>query len=289
MSVEFKAARMINLGCGRRIHPDWVNVDIAPRRPEVIRCDLSRGIPYADNAFDVAYHSHVLEHIRRADALPFLRECFRVLKPGGILRVATPDLERICRLYLQKLESAAAGETPHDYDWMLLEMYDQTVRETPGGQMSPFLGQDPLPNEPFVLDRIGQEGREIIDGLRQSRAAETRKKPVWREIIRRPRTMFDILGGTLARLFLGGDAPRALEIGRFRLAGEVHQWMYDRVSLARLLLAAGFGKPVVCAAGESAVAGWAAFRLDTNADRSAVKPDSLFMEAVKPAESPRQR
>jgi predicted SAM-dependent methyltransferase len=274
---------MINLGCGRRLHPAWVNVDIAPQNPAVIRCNLSRGIPFADNSFDVAYHSHLLEHIRRADALPFLRECLRVLRPGGILRVATPDLERICRIYLEKLGRAAAGDAPHDYDWILLEMYDQTVRETPGGQMAAFLRQDPLPNESFVLERIGQEGREILAGLRQSTAAGRKGQPDWREVIRRPRSLWDMLGQGLARVFLGAGAPRALQIGRFRLAGEVHQWMYDRVSLARLMLAAGFCGPTLRSAGESAVAGWAGFNLDTASDGSVVKPDSIFMEAAKPA------
>jgi hypothetical protein len=45
--------RMTNLGCGRRIHPAWGNVDIAPPRPEVIRCDLSRGIPFESDSFFV--------------------------------------------------------------------------------------------------------------------------------------------------------------------------------------------------------------------------------------------
>ena len=206
--------RMINLGCGQRLHPAWVNVDISPQQPGVIRCDLSRGIPFADNSFDAAYHSHVLEHIRRPEALPFLRECCRVLKPGGILRVATPDLERICRIYLEKLGRATTGEAPHDYDWMMLEMYDQTVREKSGGQIAEFLRQSPLPNEEFVLQRSGQEGRDIIKNLRP----ETRRQPPsrLRKIIRRPRGLLDMVGYGMVRLFFGAEGPRALDIGRFR-------------------------------------------------------------------------
>src|ERR1700683_883679 len=149
-------ARMINLGCGNRFHPACVNADIAPSHPSVIPCDLSQRLPFPDQDFDVVYHSNVLEHIRRDDALPFLRECFRILKPGGILRVATPDLERICKLYLEKLQQAAAGDSAsaHDYDWMLLEMYDQTVREKSGGGMIDFLRQNPLPDESFWVARM---------------------------------------------------------------------------------------------------------------------------------------
>jgi SAM-dependent methyltransferase len=280
-------ARMINLGCGNRFHSDWVNADIAPSDPSVIPCDLSKNLPFPDNGFDVVYHSNVLEHIRRDDALPFLRECYRILKPGGILRVATPDLERICKLYLEKLQRAAAGDSAsaYDYDWMLLEMYDQTVREKSGGGMIDFLRKNPLPNEPFVLERIGQEGRELITTLRRaspSKQPAPKPRTPLQEIVRRPRSIFKILGQIFLKSWFGPDAQRALEIGRFRLAGEVHQWMYDRFSLARLMMSAGFRDPILRSPVDSAIPNWSEFHLDTLPDGSAIKPDSFFMEARKP-------
>jgi SAM-dependent methyltransferase len=277
-----KSARMINLGCGSRFHPDWVNADIAPLDPSVVQCDLSRKLPFPENEFDVAYHSNVLEHIRRDDALPFMRECFRILKPGGILRVAVPDLERICKLYLEKLQQAAAGDSAsaHDYDWMQLEMYDQTVREKNGGAMLDFLRQNPLPNESFVLERIGQEGCELIAALRN--APPPKQRTLLQEIIRRPRTLFGMFGHGFLKTFFGANTPRALDIGRFRLAGEVHQWMYDRFSLARLMLSAGFRGTTLRSPVDSAIPDWTKFNLDTLPDGSAIKPDSFFMEATKP-------
>jgi predicted SAM-dependent methyltransferase len=306
-----KTARMINLGCGSRFHPDWVNADIVPRDPSVIQCDLSQRLPFPDGDFDVVYHSNVLEHIRRENALSFMRECFRVLKPGGILRVAVPDLERICKLYLEKLQQAAAGDaaSAHDYEWMLLEMYDQTVREKSCGAMLDFLRQNPLPNESFVLERIGQEGRELIAALRNSPPPELRTQtppstpqaqvPPLRpriqlqEIIRRPRTLFEMLGRrsstspeTQSQGFLkahfGENWQRALDIGLFRLAGEVHQWMYDRFSLARLMSNAGFREPTLRSPMDSVIPDWTKFNLDTLPDGRVVKPDSFFMEATKP-------
>src|SRR5277367_2424191 len=273
--------RMINLGCGSRFHPDWVNADIAPRDPSVLRCDLSRPLEFADGSFDVVYHSNVLEHIRRKDALPFMLECHRILKPGGILRVATPDLERIGVLYLEKLRKAAGGDATAacDYDWLLLEMYDQTVREKGGGAMLEYLRRNPLPNEPFIIERIGQEGREMIEALRRS--PPPRERSGFAEFIRRPRVAFEWVGGGFLRMFFGADAPRALAVGRFRLAGEVHQWMYDRFSLARLAMEAGFQAPAMRQPAESAIPGWAGFELDNLPDGTAVKPDSLFAEASK--------
>src|ERR1017187_8522768 len=96
--------RGLNLGCGDRLHPDWTNVDIVASGPGVRRCDLVAGIPFAAETFDVVYHSHLLEHLPKQIAPPFLRDCCRVLKRGGVVRVVVPDFEQIARTYLDALE-----------------------------------------------------------------------------------------------------------------------------------------------------------------------------------------
>ncbi|MBU6399991.1 MAG: methyltransferase domain-containing protein [Verrucomicrobia bacterium] len=271
---------LVNIGCGRRCHPDWTNLDIAPQDPSVLRHDLRRGLPFGDGSCAAVYHSHLIEHLRRGEALRLLQDCFRVLKPGGILRVATPDLERICELYLEKLRAIKRGEmtAAPDYDWMMLELFDQTVRERSGGGMLDYLRRDPLPNAAFVIERIGQEGREIVQGLKTAPPARS----TLRRVLRRPRLIFEWLGDGCLRLFWGAEALEALRIGRFRLAGEVHQWLYDRHSLARLLVAAGFHQPSACQANESRIPHWPGFHLDTLANGTVIKPDSFYMEAVKP-------
>ncbi|HVZ39077.1 MAG TPA: methyltransferase domain-containing protein [Candidatus Kapabacteria bacterium] len=273
--------RLVNLGCGSRYHPSWINIDIEPTGPGVIAHDLSTGIPLKSGECDAVYHSHVLEHLRRSDARAFLTECARVLKPGGIIRIAVPDLERICRAYLTALESALAGDpgAAANYDWMMLELIDQTTRERSGGEMAAFLRSDPLPNRAFILERIGEEGRRMIDSVRARDAAHGGHG-------QRPprRSLRSIARGVRARLtglVTGRSASRALAIGRFRLGGEVHQWMYDRYSLARLLAECGFVDASVRSATDSLIPGWTGYNLDTLEDGSPVKPDSLYMEAVK--------
>ena len=279
----------VNLGCGRRYHPDWINIDIVSSGPGVIQHNLGQGIPLPDASCEVVYHAAVLEHMRREDALTFLRECHRVLKPGGVVRVGVPDLERLCHLYLSKLQAACDGgeAAAHDYDWIMLELCDQTVREKSGGGMIDFLCQNPLPNEAFVYDRIGEEGREIVNTL-QNQGGRRMQAPTVKPDIslrlrlrRRLRALPGSMKRHLFRLLLGPDGLRALEIGRFRLAGEVHQWMYDRYSLARLLVAAGFRNPVVQSAASSQIPNWASFHLDTLPDGRVIKPDLFFMEATK--------
>lgn len=272
----------VNLGCGKRFHLEWINIDVNPQSPQVIAQDLSKGIPLSDLSCDVVYHSHLLEHLRRNDALKFMKECHRVLKPGGILRVATPDLERICRIYLEKLDGVLCQSTDtDDHVWILLEMYDQTVREKSGGEMADYLRQNPLPNEAFVYERIGEMGRQLVATYRKQEKSShlpATPKLSWRARIRQLPSQVKY---QLLQILLGSEGMRALEIGRFRLAGEVHQWMYDRYSLSQLMLSAGFVNPIVQTATDSQIDRWSSFHLDTLADGTVIKPDSLFMEAVK--------
>jgi hypothetical protein len=277
--------KYVNLGCGNRYHTAWINFDIVASGPEVIAHDLRHGIPLPSDTCDVVYHSHVLEHLRRAEALSFMSECCRVLKPGGVLRVAVPDLEQICRAYLEKLEAAVSRpeETCDDYDWMMLELYDQTVREKPGGEMRAFLARSPLPSEPFVYGRIGEEARAIAAPAQQhSPAAKSGWARVRNSIGYRFGALMDRFAKKTVRLTRGKQAEHALGIGLFRLAGEGHQWMYDRFSLARLMRDVGLQNPVRKSAAESQIANWCSFNLDTLSDGTVIKPDSLFMEAIKP-------
>jgi predicted SAM-dependent methyltransferase len=283
----------LNLGCGARFHPGWTNVDVTPRDEGVIAHDLRSAVPFPEKSFDVVYHSHLLEHLPRNEAPAFLAECYRVLKPGGVLRVVVPDLEQIARLYLQALQASLDGDRQWQshYRWMMLEMYDQTVRDRSGGEMAAYLGDEGIPNRSFVLDRMGAEGRQIMASAGQQRVAgngkgdEVRHRTSWsnpRRLLRGVRFAVRSPRKWLLRMLLG-NANQALRIGEFRLAGEVHQWMYDRYSLSELLKQAGFASPKQVQADESAVPNWTSYGLDVEPDGSIYKPDSLFMEATRPA------
>jgi predicted SAM-dependent methyltransferase len=81
----------LNLGCGKRYHCNWTNVDFTAIGEDVIGHNLLNGIPFKDESFDAIYHSHVLEHFSKNDGLAFIRECFRVIRIGGVIRIAVPD------------------------------------------------------------------------------------------------------------------------------------------------------------------------------------------------------
>ena len=111
----------INLGAGSQEAPGWIGYDrsrvaLLTRHPVTRQLvkerfghwppstkvhDLTKGIPHPDGSVDVVYSSHMLEHLTREQGENLLKECHRVLKPGGLLRVIVPDMERLSRAYLE--------------------------------------------------------------------------------------------------------------------------------------------------------------------------------------------
>lgn len=89
--------------------PGWINIDAIndpglwayakAKNCEFFSMDLSKGVPLADNNVDFIFCSHMVEHLPYRVAEHFMKECCRVLKPGGLMRIAVPDLDIIVRLY----------------------------------------------------------------------------------------------------------------------------------------------------------------------------------------------
>lgn len=276
--------KYLNLGCGSRFHPDWINIDLVSHKPQVICHNICQGLPLPDESCDVVYNAALLEHLRHSDATDLLIECHRVLKPDGIIRVGVPDLEKICRIYLFKLNAALKGDevSAHDYDWIMLELFDQITREKSGGDMLAYLQQDPIPNESFVYERIGEEGRQLVKKLRKDVDLRGNSFLVLlRNLINGLYKLPKTLRYRTLRCLLGEKDRKALEIGHFRLSGEIHQWMYDRYSLAQLLKKTGFHDPQLQNAHTSQIIGWEKFNLDTLPNGKVIKPDLFFMEAKK--------
>jgi hypothetical protein len=236
----------------------------------------------------------VLEHLTRNQARALLAECFRVLRPGGIVRLAVPDLERIAREYLDVLARADKGEQEaiRQYEWITLELLDQLVREKSGGEMEDYLRSRAVNNAEYVVARIGPEamtymrshgGRNGSNGSVASGACGERSMhSLMSAVARRVRAAGSYAGTSLRGLFGGFEGEQdALRVGRFRLSGECHRWMYDRFSLRQLLEQCGFSGIRTCSAFESAITDFPSFNLDVE-HGNVRKPDSLFMEAAKP-------
>jgi predicted SAM-dependent methyltransferase len=108
----------INIGCGTSAAEGWYNIDNSPtiwlsriplasrvlRLPawpkDVHRHNVLKGLPFAGESVHVVYSSHTFEHFTYEQSLALTKDCFRVLKPGGTLRIVVPDLGLIVRDYL---------------------------------------------------------------------------------------------------------------------------------------------------------------------------------------------
>jgi SAM-dependent methyltransferase len=90
------------------------------RWPSSVRVrDLTKGIPHPAGSVDAIYSSHMLEHLEPNDALFVLRECYRVLRPGGTLRIVVPDLKFIVRAYLEGKREFLRSRAQADADAFL--------------------------------------------------------------------------------------------------------------------------------------------------------------------------
>lgn len=89
----------VNLGCGPRPLPGWVNVDYR-RGPQVdVVWDMRDALPFGDNTCSAVFSEHAIEHLERREGEFLLAQCYRILQPGGVLRLSTPDAGLYLRSY----------------------------------------------------------------------------------------------------------------------------------------------------------------------------------------------
>jgi predicted SAM-dependent methyltransferase len=90
----------IHLGCGPQYMNGWVNVDIVPYYKKDLWLDIRDPWPLSDSVADVIYSNHVFEHFDEDDLSNLLRQSYRVLKPGGVLRFGVPSLTHAINAYI---------------------------------------------------------------------------------------------------------------------------------------------------------------------------------------------
>lgn len=89
----------LQIGCGDNLIKDWLNTDINPISNEVALLDASKEFPFKDNTFDFIFSEHIFEHLKFNDSCNMLSECFRVLKPNGVIRLAIPHVDFLFKIY----------------------------------------------------------------------------------------------------------------------------------------------------------------------------------------------
>jgi hypothetical protein len=162
----------LNLGCGDKILPGYVNVDVAEsragRKPDVI-CDLRDLAVFQDGSADEILSVHVIEHFWRWEALEVLKEWARVLRPGGTMVLECPNLLSACEALLANPDAGASpGKAGQRTMWV-------------------FYG-DPAWQDPLMVHRWGYTPRSLAELMAEAGLVNVRQEPA-KFKLREPRDM----------------------------------------------------------------------------------------------------
>lgn len=262
----------INIACGESYVDGWENFDYAPHTPAVKRANLLARLPIGSGEADVVYSSHFFEHIPRSQTGDFLLECFRILKPGGRVRLVLPDLEEMCRAYLEY----RGGDAHMKADFLMLEMLDQCVRTKPGGELGQCY-ENLRASAEADREMIGfvrhRTGHEIIP------ASPRRKRTAGgpgRLLERMERMYCKAVLALLPAVFRNQNVSLAMP-------GERHMWIYDFHTMEGLLQQAGFCEVKRLTATTSDIDDFPFQPLDVTEDGCPRKgAESMYLEAVRP-------
>ena len=267
----------VNLACGNCYTKDWLNLDYNPSSPDVKSADLLGQLPIPDNTASVVYSSHFLEHIPIDMTRSFLAECYRILKPDGIIRLVLPDWEELCETYLMLRKSGAHDKA----DFVQMEMLDQCVRMKQGGMLADFYrnlehsSNNPQDMIEFVFERTGHIIQNTSPPPPHSRIIKAIKNP--KKLVNYLRIIY--IKAVLSLL------PSTFVRQNVSLAsvGERHAWMYDFFTVSSLLKEVGFTNVRKMTFATSCIPDFPFYPLDMTKDGQPRKgKESMYVEATKP-------
>lgn len=96
----------LHVGSGGHRIEGWINLDIDAAGGVDLVADATRPLPLRSQSLDLIHSEDVIEHLHQDAGRAFLRDCYRVLKEGGVMRLVTPDLQLLIRrIYIDRNES----------------------------------------------------------------------------------------------------------------------------------------------------------------------------------------
>jgi len=108
--------RLLNIGAARNRPNGWLNIDLDPV-PGVVYLDASSMSLIPNNTFDAVLCEHMIEHVPADVGHRIVNSIYRILKPGGVARFVTPDLEVLARMIA----------TPKDVENRYLQLFRESV------------------------------------------------------------------------------------------------------------------------------------------------------------------
>lgn len=241
MKNQMNNNKFINIACGGSyiLDEQWTNLDYQPAHPSIRKANLLGKLPFSDNSCDVVYSSHFLEHIPKSTVPLFLKECHRILKSDGKIRLVLPDLENICQEYLSSRKSGKHEQA----DFCIIELIDQCVRTKSGGMLGAYY-QDLKSNLETKSEMVNylkfRTGEDLSIGTKQDN--QTSKIGY---LLTHPKKLITSVQSKLTRLYiliitaLLPSAFREQNVS-YSSVGEKHLWMWDFYTLSRELENTGF-------------------------------------------------
>lgn len=120
--VATHPVRKLQLGSGLKLLDGWLNSDCSLVFKSPCFLDVTRPFPIEDAQFDYVFTEHLIEHLTFKEGQNLLRESYRVLKPGGKIRVACPDLMKVIGLYAAPKTEARQQYIKHCVDCSLADI-----------------------------------------------------------------------------------------------------------------------------------------------------------------------
>jgi len=229
---------------------EWTNIlfSLLPQPPKEMNIhyyDIRKTLPFNDNTFDNIYAMHVIEHLHPQEGLIFMQEIKRVLKPQGICRISTPDLEDVIRNYLKRLKLCREDDSQKNntnHHWALLEVFDQLSRHKSGGEMVDTIQEGNF-DEEYLKERYGDvyaefnvgKANQIQEEIKAQLKAEAGNCDAKRTLLTKIKDKIEhkLYHQKLMKLNrqFNNDPRKTLESNK---------WMYDQFSLRLLMEDAGF-------------------------------------------------
>lgn len=264
--------RYLNLACGDLfiVSEIWENCDFAPHSKNVRQVDLLGKLPYPNDAFDVIYCSHFIEHIHLDKIQNFFFECERVLKSKGTIRIVLPDFENIAREYIKNIDLGYQKLS----EFNIVEMIDQCVRIKSGGSLSNWYADAKNNSEmkSYINKRTGYEFRPR-DFDDNSFSKRLKRFTFYKLHFQIQSKLISLVVSLLPRWFSYNHISKTM-------TGERHLWVHDLSSISKFLQYSGFSNIVRVDAYSSSVPGFPLFPLDLNESGHSRKGDeSMYIEA----------
>jgi len=250
---------------------NWVNLDWYPHSKHVEKANLLGGLRFEDESFDVVYTSHFIEHIPKEKVDFVLGECFRVLKPDGVIRVVVPDFEEIVREYIRNLDNGQFEKA----EFNTIELLDQCVRSRSGGTLAAWRSGSDLSQEfrDYVSSRTGYKYKSLNT---QTHVREKSHLNIPKVTKTRLQWLYCRI---LTKIMPGWFVQNHIN---FTNTGELHKWVYDEKTLSKHLISAGFKEVRRLSSNVSQIEKFPFVPLDLDENHNIRKgAESMFIEASK--------